>query len=179
MGFAEHYIENVKFEFQRYKALGEETFAQLSEKDLHWRPSDNDNSIAHIAKHMAGNMLSRWTNFLTEDGEKSWRHRDTEFENPPKTKEELMQVWQKGWQCLFKALDTINEANFHIKVKIRGEEHSIVQAINRQLSHYASHVGQIVLLGKMRRGKAWQSLSIPKGQSKAFNTKMADENSKK
>lgn len=176
MNFSQHYLENAKFEFERYKKLGEGTFDQLSENQLHWRPSETDNSIAIIVKHLAGNMLSRWTNFLTEDGEKPWRHRDTEFEDPPQTKKELLLIWEKGWQCLFQALDSINESNFDTKVVIRGEEHSITQAINRQLGHYASHVGQIVLLGKMIRGQAWQSLSIPKGKSEAFNKNIFRKN---
>ena len=122
-------------------------------------------------------MLSRWTNFLTEDGEKPWRNRDTEFEDPPKDKKELQEVWNRGWQCLFEALDAINATNFNQKVKIRGEAHSIVQAIHRQLAHYASHVGQIVLLGKTIKGNAWQSLSIPKGRSEEFNRKaLGDKN---
>ncbi|UJH66907.1 DUF1572 family protein [Allomuricauda sp. SCSIO 65647] len=169
MSLSRHYLENVRFEFERYKTMGEKTFKQLSPQELHWRPSENDNSIAIIAKHLAGNMLSRWTNFLTEDGEKPWRHRDTEFEDPPNTKEELMLVWEKGWQCLFQAIEAVNESNFDANIKIRGKKHSIVQAFNRQLAHYASHVGQIVMLGKMIKGSAWTSLSIPKGQSEAFN----------
>lgn len=172
MNFQENYLENVKFEFHRYKTMGDKTFAQLSENDIHWTYSEGDNSIALIVKHMVGNMLSRWTHFLTEDGEKSWRNREMEFEAPYPTKKEMLQAWEKGWQCLFTALDSINPSNFGNKITIRGQEHTIVEAINRQLAHYASHVGQIVLLGKMIRGKDWQSLSIPKGGSKAFNQKM-------
>ncbi len=169
MNLSQHYLKNIRFEFERYKTMGEKTFEQLSAQELHWRPSENDNSIAIITKHLAGNMLSRWTNFLTEDGEKPWRHRDTEFEDPPSTKEELILVWEKGWQCLFQAIEAVNESNFDANIKIRGKKHSIVQAFNRQLAHYASHVGQIVMLGKMIKGKEWTSLSIPKGQSEAFN----------
>lgn len=172
MHFAHTYIESAQFEFHRYKTLGDTTFSQLSEYELHWRPAETDNSIAIIIKHLAGNMLSRWTNFLIEDGEKSWRRRDDEFENPPQTKQELITLWEKGWACLFQALDAINTSNFDSKVKIRGEEHTIEQAVNRQLAHYAYHTGQIVLMGKMIKGVDWQSLSIPKGGSKAFNEKV-------
>lgn len=177
MSFTEDFIQSVRFEFERYKILGEKTFVQLSDEELHWKPSDNDNSITIIVKHMAGNMLSRWANFLTEDGEKSWRHRETEFENPPKTKEELMLLWEKGWNCLFDALDQITDSNFNTKIKIRDEEHSIIQATHRQLAHYANHVGQIVYMGRMIKKKDWQSPSIPKGGSDTFNRKMRNINS--
>lgn len=149
--------------------MGERTFSQLSEKELQWCPGKEDNSIALIVKHLAGNMLSRWTNFLTEDGEKSWRDRDNEFELPPCTKEEVMATWEKGWHCLFEALASINKENFNDSVKIRGDDHSIMEAVHRQLAHYAAHVGQIVFLGKMIKSDLWVSLSIPKGGSKAFN----------
>ncbi|WP_228237617.1 DUF1572 family protein [Allomuricauda sp. M10] len=172
MDFQENYPANVKFEFHRYKTLGDNTFAQLSENDIHWAYSESDNSIALIVKHMVGNMLSRWTHFLTEDGEKSWRNREMEFENPYSTKKEMLSAWEQGWECLFSALDSIDSSNFANKITIRGQEHTIVEAINRQVAHYSSHVGQIVLLGKMIKGSDWQSLSIPKGGSEAFNQKM-------
>ncbi len=114
-------------------------------------------------------MLSRWTNFLTEDGEKVWRNREGEFENPPQSKSEMLAAWEKGWGCLFNALNTINLDNFDTHIKIRNEEHTIIEAVNRQLAHYANHVGQIVLLGKMIKGDDWVSLSIPKGGSERFN----------
>ena len=169
MDHPKNYLQSVGYEFRRYKKLGDKTFAQLSDDELIWRYSQEDNSIAQIVKHLAGNMLSRWTNFLDEDGEKEWRNRDQEFTDPPSSKEALLDVWEKGWNCLFNALDSIDESNFDSKVKIRTEPHSIVEAINRQLAHYASHVGQIVFLGKMLKGKNWVSLSIPKGESAAFN----------
>ena len=172
MEFQKNYLSNVLFEFHRYKTLGDKTFAQLSEKDLHWQYSETDNSIAIIVKHMVGNMLSRWTHFLTEDGEKSWRNREMEFEAPYASKAEMLIAWEQGWQCLFDALETVNASNFGNKITIRGEEHTIVEAINRQLAHYSSHVGQIVFLGKMIKGADWTSLSIPKGDSEAFNRKM-------
>ncbi len=169
MDFVKNYLYSVHFEFYRYKTLGEKTFAQLNEADILWKYQEEDNSISQIVKHIVGNMHSRWTNFLTEDGEKSWRKRDSEFEDPYTTKTEMIAAWEKGWQCLFDALATLNSGNFNSHVKIRNEDHTIVEAINRQLAHYASHIGQIVLLGKMIKDKNWVSLSIPKGQSKAFN----------
>ena len=172
MDFQENYLSNIKFEFQRYKALGDKTFEQLSEEDIHWKYAETDNSIAIIVKHLSGNMLSRWTNFLVEDGEKSWRNREMEFEGPYTSKSDMISAWNQGWECVFDALKTVNASNFDTKVKIRGEEHTIVEAANRQLGHYASHVGQIVFLGKMIRGEDWKSLSIPKGGSEAFNKKM-------
>lgn len=177
MNFAQNYLASAIFEFRRYKSYGDETFNQLSDHQLHWQPTEEDNSIAIIIKHMGGNMLSRWTNFLTEDGEKTWRNRDEEFEAPPKTRQELLALWEKGWNCLFKALESIDETNINGQVTIRDKAHSIPEAINRQIAHYASHVGQILFLGKMIKGKDWQSLSIPKGQSKAFNQKMFGKNS--
>ncbi|MFS4467696.1 DUF1572 family protein [Maribacter sp. 2210JD10-5] len=167
-----NYLESAIFEFKRYKALGNNTFAQLQEEDLYWQYNDADNSIALIVKHMAGNMLSRWTNFLNEDGEKSWRNREEEFVNPPEAKEALLLLWEKDWDCLFDALSQIDDTNFEKKIHIRNEPHTIIEAINRQLAHYANHAGQIVLLGKMIRGEKWISLSVPKGGSKAFNDKM-------
>lgn len=172
MGFRQNYLDNVKFEFHRYKSMGENTFSQLTDEDIHWKNKDTDNSIAIIVKHMVGNMLSRWTNFLWEDGEKAWRNRDMEFEDPDTTKKEMLAAWEKGWGCLFNALDSIDNSNFDTKIKIRGQEHSLIEAINRQLAHYASHVGQIVLLGKMIKGPKWVSLSIPKGESETFNKKL-------
>lgn len=175
----DNYLQNAQFEFSRYKVLGDKTFQQLSENELHWQYQETDNSIAIIVKHMAGNMLSRWTDFLVEDGEKEWRNRESEFTNPPKSKEEIVAYWQKGWSCLFEALGSINSSNFESKIYIRGEAHTIIEAINRQLAHYANHVGQIVLLGKMVKGKDWVSLSIPKGKSNDFNKIMLNRESTK
>jgi hypothetical protein len=163
------YLESVLKQFQYYKLLGDKTFEQLDEADLFWQFDEDSNSIALIVKHLWGNMLSRWTNFLTEDGEKSWRKRDEEFEMDFQTKAELLEKWAEGWQCLFDALKSINEENFNTIVYIRNQGHSITEAVNRQVAHYAYHVGQIVFIGKIRKGKKWKSLSIPKGQSTAFN----------
>lgn len=172
MDFQKTYLDSVKFEFQRYKTMGDKTFAQITDADIQWKYTDSDNSIALIVKHMVGNMLSRWTNFLTEDGEKPWRGRDKEFEEPFLTKTEMISAWEKGWNCLFGALSNIDSSNFENHISIRGGDHTIIEAINRQLAHYANHVGQIVFVGKMIKGQDWVSLSIPKGASKAFNKKM-------
>lgn len=165
----ETYLNSTRGLFQYYRSLGSKTFAQLTDDQLQWKSDEESNSIAIIVNHMWGNMLSRWTNFLTEDGEKSWRERDMEFESVINTRAELEHKWNEGWQCVFDALDTINESNFDTKVYIRSQEHTIIDAVNRQLGHYAYHTGQIVLIGRMLAGNDWMSLSIPKGQSNAFN----------
>ncbi|TAI48289.1 DUF1572 family protein [Flagellimonas allohymeniacidonis] len=172
MNFAENYLANVTFEFKRYKTLGDRTFAQLSEKEIYWRYQESDNSIAIIVKHMVGNMLSRWTNFLIEDGEKVWRDREMEFEGPYSSKDDMLVAWEKGWNCLFEALNSIDASNFSSRIKIRDQKHTLPEAINRQLAHYSNHVGQIVYVGKMIKGSDWESLSIPKGKSEDFNKKM-------
>ncbi|GAA4272384.1 DUF1572 domain-containing protein [Aquimarina gracilis] len=166
---ATDYLEGIIKQFKYYKSLGEKTIAQLPEEKLFWQYNDDSNSIAIIIKHLWGNMKSRWTDFLTSDGEKEWRERDAEFEDDITTKQELLSKWNDGWQCLFKALESINESNFMQPIYIRNIEHSIVEAINRQLAHYSYHIGQIVFLGKMIAGSNWKSLSIPKGQSIAYN----------
>lgn len=169
MNHQENYIKSALFEFQRYKRMGDSTFAQLTGKEVHWKYGKDDNSIAQIVKHLSGNMRSRWTNFLSEDGEKSWRDRESEFVEPPSSMKEVLDIWEKGWACLFEALNAIDDSNFNTIITIRQEPHTLIDAINRQLAHYANHVGQIVLLAKMIRGKDWVSLSIPKGKSEAFN----------
>ncbi len=166
-----NYMQSILFEFNRYKSYGDKTFEQLSEADIHWCYNQNSNSVALIVKHMVGNMLSRWTNFLIEDGEKSWRNREAEFENPYTDKPEMIAAWEKGWHCVFEALQSVNDSNFDTSIKIRSESHTIFEAVNRQLAHYSGHVGQIVFIGKMLRGNQWQSPTIPKGGSEAFNKK--------
>ena len=152
--------------------MGDRTFEQLSDEEIHWQYAPTDNSIAIIVKHMVGNMLSRWTNFLTEDCEKTWRNRDAEFIEAYDSKKTMIMAWEKGWNCLFEAIASIDASNFNTKIKIRNEEHTIVEAINRQLAHYSSHVGQLAYVGKMIKGPQWISLSIPKGSSGDFNKKM-------
>lgn len=169
MDFPEHFLQNIISEFKRYKDLGDRCFEQLSDTDIHWRLNEESNSIAIVVKHMVGNMLSRWTNFLTEDGEKSWRKRDTEFTDPYLNKTEMTEAWDKGWHCVFEAMDTIDMSNFNQDVFIRAEKHSIPEALNRQLAHYAYHTGQIVMIAKIIKGSTWKPLTIPKGKSEAFN----------
>ncbi len=163
------YLNSVKKQFEYYKLVGEKTFDQLDDKDFFWKYNEESNSIAIIVNHLWGNMKSRWTDFLTSDGEKEWRNRDLEFESIIKTKDELLNKWNDGWECLFAALDSINEENFGTKVYIRNQQHSIPEAINRQLAHYSYHIGQIVYIGRMIKGSDWKSLTIPKGKSTEFN----------
>ena len=161
-------------QFQYYKLIGEKTLAQLTDDQLFWQYNNESNSIATIVKHLTGNMLSRWTDFLTTDGEKEWRNRESEFENEIKTTEELFILWNKGWQCLFDALASITEADLEKEIFIRNQGHTVVEAINRQLAHYPYLVGQIVFIGKMLCDNTWNSLSIPRGNSKmcCFTKKM-------
>lgn len=165
----EIYLKSVKNQFVHYKKLGEKTFDQLSEAELLWQYNSESNGIAIIVNHLWGNMKSRWTDFLSSDGEKSWRKRDLEFESVISTKKELINKWDEGWKTLFEALDTVTKDNFETEIFIRNQSHSMVDAINRQLMHYAYHIGQIVYIGRMIKGDQWISLSIPKGKSKEFN----------
>ncbi|MBW2937688.1 DUF1572 domain-containing protein [Aureisphaera sp. CAU 1614] len=175
----QNYLESVTKQFQYYKMLGDKTIAQLDEKDFFWQYNPESNSIAITVNHLWGNMLSRWTDFLTSDGEKEWRQRDLEFEAIIKTKIELLEKWEAGWQCLFEALATLNDTNFETIIYIRNQGHTVMEAINRQLAHYSYHVGQIVYVGRMIKGTDWQSLSIPKGASKAFNTEKFSQDRKR
>lgn len=169
------YISNSIKQFEYYKSLGDKTFAQLSFEEMQWQSHENSNSIAIIVKHIVGNMLSRWTNFLTEDGEKEWRHRDLEFEDTCNTLEELIASWESGWSCLFKAIKPLTELDLERIVYIRNQGHTVAEAINRQLGHYAYHIGQIVFLGKLIKGENWKSLSISKGHSSQYNTHKFNE----
>lgn len=175
----ENYLESVQRQFLYYKMLGDKTFCTLSDSQIHFKYNEASNSIADIVRHVSGNMLSRWTNFLTEDGEKPWRNRDTEFEANYPDKIAMITDWEKGWQCLFDALGTINAINFQTLVYIRNQGHTITEAINRQLAHYPYHIGQIVFIGKMIAGNSWQSLSIPKNQSENYNTEKFTEEKKR
>lgn len=163
------YIKSIIKQFEYYKSLAEKTFSQLNEQDLLWRYNEDSNSISMIVNHLSGNMLSRWTDFLTTDGEKEWRNRDSEFEEISYTKAELMQRWNTGWTCLFDTLKSLKEEDFDKVVYTRNQGHSVIEAINRQLAHYPYHIGQIVFIGKMLTQDNWQSLSIPKGNSKSYN----------
>ncbi len=163
------YLTSVKKQFEYYKSLGEKTFSQLTDDQLFWRYSPESNSIATIVKHLWGNMLSRWTDFLTTDGEKEWRDREAEFDNDIQSREEMMQKWNEGWACFFAALDVVNADNLGTLIYIRNQGQTVLEAINRQLAHYPYHIGQIVFIGKMVKNKDWTSLSIPRGESKQFN----------
>jgi hypothetical protein len=158
--------------FRYYKNLAERAMAQVTDEQLLTVLDSEMNSIAVIVKHMAGNMRSRWTAFLTSDGEKPDRHRDAEFTDPPATREALLAVWEDGWQCIFRALGPLSEQDLQRMVTIRGEAHSVMQAINRQLAHYSYHCGQIVLLAKHFKHDDWQSLTIPRRQSAEFNRRV-------
>ncbi len=164
-----NYIVNIQNQFAYAKSLGDKTFEQLKDNEIHWQYNKDSNSISIIVKHLVGNMLSRWTNFLTEDGEKNWRHRDTEFEDAYTSKAELLVAWEKGWACLFGAIRPLKEDDLSRIIYIRNEGHTIMEAMYRQLSHYSFHVGQIVYVGKMIKGENWKSLSIPKNESSNFN----------
>ena len=155
--------------FKYYKSLGEKAFEQLNFEELQKEFAQDSNSITIIVKHLVGNMLSRWTNFLTKDGEKTWRNRDQEFIDTYTSKEDMIASWENGWNCLFKALKDLKNEDLEQIVHIRNEEHTVKEAIIRQLAHYPYHVGQIIFLGKLIKGNQWTSLSIPKGKSDEFN----------
>jgi len=167
------YLKDSVSLFQYYKRLGENALAQCPDNGLFATLDEENNSIAIVVKHMAGNMLSRWTDFLNSDGEKPSRNRDAEFEEPPKTRAEVLDLWDAGWKCMFTALEGLNDASMTQTVKIRGEEHSVMQAINRQVAHYSYHVGQIVMLTKHFAGPNWKTLTIPKKKSGEFNADVA------
>ena len=170
MNFGKEYLSTVIKRLRYYKDLGEKTFEQLEDKDLHFMPSPESNSIAIIVQHLAGNMLSRFTNFLTEDGEKEWRQRDLEFEVHNLSRQQVMKTWNDGWKCLFDAIECLTEDDLGKTVYIRKEPLSVIDAINRQLAHYPYHIGQILYIGRLVRTTDWQSLSIPKGQSQSYNS---------
>ena len=171
--FTTSYIEDALAVFRQYKLLGERAMAQVSDAHLFASLDEESNSIAIIVKHITGNMRSRWTDFLTADGEKPDRNRDSEFVDPPATREALMREWEDGWARVFEAIEPLTDADMGRVVTIRGEAHSVMQAINRQLAHYPQHVGQIVLLAKHYAGDKWQTLSVARNRSAEFNRKVA------
>jgi hypothetical protein len=171
--FTTSYVQDSTGLFRYYKKLGERAMEQCPDEGLFAALDTESNSIAVIVKHMAGNMRSRWRDFLTTDGEKPDRHRDFEFEEPPATRAALLAAWEAGWACLFGALQPLTDADLTRTITIRGEAHSVMQAINRQLAHYPHHVGQIVLLAKHFAGEQWQTLSVPRRGSAEFNRKVA------
>ena len=166
----QHYLDDALQTFRDYKRLAERAFAQITDEDFFRTLDSESNSIAVNIKHVAGNMLSRWTDFLTTDGEKPERNRDMEFIMlPDTTKDELLAHWEKGWKCVFEAIEPLTAADLMRTIRIRGQDHTVVQAINRQLAHYAYHVGQIVCLAKHFKSSDWQSLSVPRNKSAEFN----------
>lgn len=171
------YVKDSASIFRQYKRLGDRAMGQCPDEALFVTLDAESNSIAIIVKHMAGNMRSRWRDFLTTDGEKPDRDRDTEFETPPKTRAELTEMWEGGWKYVFDALEALTDADLTRTVTIRSEPHSVMQAINRQVAHYAHHVGQIVFLAKhfaTKAGKKWESLSVPRGQSRQSAAEVAE-----
>ncbi|GEP51183.1 hypothetical protein FNO01nite_18550 [Flavobacterium noncentrifugens] len=170
MEAANSYLESVRKQFLYYKTLGEKAMAQLEPEQLFIAVNDDTNSIAIIVNHISGNMLSRWTDFLNSDGEKTWRNRDAEFESVLTTKEEVLNCWNKGWKCFFDAIDHLKPEQLSKVIYIRNEGHTVVEAINRQLAHYPYHIGQIVFYAKMLKQSEWESLSIPKNKSNNYNS---------
>ena len=169
----EHYLADALYTFRYYKELAERAFAQISDEDFFRKLDDESNSIAVNIKHMAGNMLSRWTDFLTTDGEKPERDRDMEFVMLPETtKDEMLAYWEQGWKATFSAIERLKPDDLLRTITIRGQEHTVVQAIDRQMAHYAYHVGQIVYLAKHFKASDWQSLSVPKNKSAEFNVEL-------
>ncbi|WP_433829376.1 DUF1572 family protein [Flavobacterium anhuiense] len=165
----ESYLESVKKQFLYYKMLGEKAMDQLEPDQLFTSVNEDTNSIATIVKHISGNMLSRWTDFLTTDGEKEWRNRDAEFENDLQSKGVVLELWNKGWNCLENALESLKPDQLSDIIYIRNEGHTVIEAINRQLAHYPYHVGQIVFYAKQLKNSEWNSLSIPKNKSGNYN----------
>ena len=162
-------IKNIQKEFYHYKALGDRTFEQLDAGQMNWKSSSESIIIGQIVKHMNGNILSRWTDFLRSDGEKEWRNRHDEFINTLKTKETILNAWESGWCCLFEALDTLKDENLIKEIFIRNMGKSVQAALHRQPAHYAYHVGQIVFIGNAVTNENWDSLSIPFGKSEEYN----------
>lgn len=166
------FLESAIKRLRYYKELGDKTFEQLSEDDFHYLPASESNSIALIIQHMAGNMISRWTDFLHTDGEKEWRNRDIEFESQVLNYQQLLNLWEKGWECCLEALEALNEDDLLKTVHIRSEGLLVIDAINRQLAHYPYHVGQIIYLAKILTNGKWQTLSIAKGASVQYNKQL-------
>ncbi len=175
MTIEELYLASVMKRFQEHKILAEKTFAQLNNEEMHVQQNEASNSIAIIIQHMHGNMLSRWTNFLTEDGEKNWRKRDDEFESSTLSKEQLTQLWDEGWRVFFDTLNSLTPENLSHTITIRSQPLNAIDAINRQLAHYGYHVGQIVFIGKWLKADDWKTLSIAKGKSMAFNQQLTEK----
>lgn len=167
----ESYLNSVQKQFKYYKMLGEKAMEQLEEEQLFRQYNEESNSIAILVNHITGNMLSRFTDFLTADGEKPWRNRDAEFTNPFNNKEELMNRWNEGWECLLKTLEQLSDTDLERIVYIRNDGHTVIEAINRQLAHYPYHIGQMVFVAKMLKNEDWQTLSIARNKSADYNNR--------
>ena len=163
------YLESVKKQMLYYKTIAEKAMEQLEPEQLFIAVNNDTNSIAMIVQHLSGNMLSRWTDFLTSDGEKEWRKRDDEFAEILKTKAELLITWNKGWECFFTTINSLKTIDLETIIYIRNEGQTVIDAINRQLAHYPYHIGQIVFYAKMLKSTEWNSLSIPKNKSNSYN----------
>jgi|SRR5215831_14734016 hypothetical protein len=170
--FSTSCIDDATSLFRYYKHLAEAAMEQIADEQLFTTLDEEMNSIAIVVKHMAGNMRSRWTDFLTSDGEKPDRNRDTEFVDPARTRSELMEIWNQGWEKVFRTLSQLSDRDLMARVTIRGEPHSVMQAIQRQIAHYAYHCGQIVFLAKHFKGRDWKSLSVPRNRSAEFNRRV-------
>lgn len=175
LSIGNEYLKIVIKRFKSLKDLGDKTIEQLSDQEIHWTYNEESNSVAIIVKHMSGNMVSRWTEFLTSDGEKDYRNRDDEFVDDITSKYDLLIVWERGWKTLLSALSNLKEDDLLKQITIRGEQHSVIDAIERQVAHYAYHVGQIVYLGKQMKNDFWQNLSIPKGKSQTYLKEMIEK----
>jgi hypothetical protein len=173
------YLRIVIERFKSIKNLGDKTINQLSEEEIHWTYNNESNSVAIIVRHLSGNMVSRWTDFLTSDGEKDYRNRDEEFIDEISSKSELMSVWEKGWKVLIATLTSLSEQDLLKNIYIRGEGHLVIEAIERQMAHYAYHIGQIVYIGKQLKDSNWKSLSIPKGKSEEYLKEMLEKDQDK
>ena len=172
MNLGNEFLQSAVKRLKYYKELGDKTFDQLTDTDFHFQPNAENNSIAINIQHMAGNMFSRWTDLLTTDGEKEWRNRDIEFEEQNLSRQQLIDLWEKGWNCCLDSLRSLTEDDLLKTIHIRGEGLLVVDAINRQLAHYPYHVGQIIYIARIIKNKSWQNLSIPKGDSVQFNKQM-------
>lgn len=171
----ESYLNSVLKQFRYYKMLGEKAMEQLQDEQLFWQYNEESNSIAVLVHHITGNMLSRFTDFLTTDGEKPWRNRDAEFTHPFSSKVKLMERWSRGWECLLKTLEHLTEEDMERIVYIRNDGHTVVEAINRQLAHYPYHIGQMVFIAKMLKNEDWQTLSIARNKSTDYNSRKFSE----
>jgi hypothetical protein len=170
----QHYLDSARAEFAKLKALGDKTFAQLGSEAFHYKPDAGSNSIAIIIQHLSGNMISRWTDFLTTDGEKETRNRDREFEEQKQDKDTLIKSWEAGWSVFTHTLNDLRAGDMIKEITIRGEKHTVIQAINRQLTHYGYHIGQIVYIARHLKSSDWQTLSITRNKSAEFNQKMKE-----